>query len=194
MGIPYIVCRYACPFFLKKRHMKKCFKCEIEKPIIEFYKHGAMADGHLNKCKQCTKLDSRNRYNLLLNDPAFVQKERDRTRLRNKRLGYYETKKPTKKQKRLANIKYREKYPEKYAARIKSQRNERRNGIHNHHWSYNIEHSKDIIPISQSNHRKIHRYLVYDSGKKMYYSRFGVLLDTKQKHIEFVDYVINNLE
>jgi hypothetical protein len=36
---------------------KTCFKCELEKPLDEFYQHGRMRDGHLNKCKTCTKLD-----------------------------------------------------------------------------------------------------------------------------------------
>jgi len=39
--------------------MKVCFKCGKEKQLKDFYKHPMMKDGHLGKCKECTKTDSR---------------------------------------------------------------------------------------------------------------------------------------
>ena len=38
---------------------KKCFKCERVLPLSQFYKHKQMSDGHLNKCKKCTKSDAK---------------------------------------------------------------------------------------------------------------------------------------
>ena len=39
--------------------MKKCFKCQQEKSIEEYYRHPRMKDGHLNKCIQCAKNDNK---------------------------------------------------------------------------------------------------------------------------------------
>lgn len=39
--------------------MKKCFKCGLIQSLDDFYKHPAMTDGHLGKCKTCARQDSR---------------------------------------------------------------------------------------------------------------------------------------
>ena len=63
-------------------HVKQCFKCHKTKSLDRFYKHPGMADGHLNKCKSCTKADvASNRL-----DKLEYYREQDRVRsLRPKR-------------------------------------------------------------------------------------------------------------
>jgi hypothetical protein len=42
--------------------MKECFKCKVELPLDQFYKHPKMKDGHVNKCIECNKADVRGSY------------------------------------------------------------------------------------------------------------------------------------
>lgn len=42
--------------------MKRCFKCNKRKALTQFYRHKEMGDGHLGKCKSCTKADVKKRY------------------------------------------------------------------------------------------------------------------------------------
>lgn len=48
--------------------IKTCFKCGETKSTNDFYKHPAMGDGFLGKCKECTKKDASNRRNEKINE------------------------------------------------------------------------------------------------------------------------------
>lgn len=39
--------------------MKACYRCGDVKPLVDFYRHPHAKDGHINKCKSCTKHDVR---------------------------------------------------------------------------------------------------------------------------------------
>lgn len=93
--------------------MKRCFKCGEAKPLRDFYPHKRMADGHLNKCKECTKTDVARRYR---EDPlarAAYEKRRASDPDRKARVIAYQ---------RGARVNH----PEKLAARLAVQRAVRR--------------------------------------------------------------------
>lgn len=157
--------------------MKKCFKCGIEKPLDAFYVHPQMGDGHLGKCKDCTKKDTAIRTEKMKLNPEWVDEERARGREKYHRLGYII-------HGRVAKILF----PEKAKAHSMSQHLPQPKGFENHHWSYNEEHYKDTILMTISNHRKSHRYLIYDQERMMYRSvKDLILLDSKLSHLEYLD-------
>jgi len=170
--------------------MKICFKCLKEKELSCFYKHNKMLDGHLNKCKDCTKKDTKERASILSQDEKWLEKEKERHRLKYHRLEYKDKHKPTYEMKKKHMSKYKEKYPEKYLCKsrmkIKAEK-----GYNLHHWSYKIENANDVFTLSIAEHNLIHRFIIYNQELMCYYDkRNNILLDTREKHDNFIKEIL----
>lgn len=166
--------------------MKECKDCKIKKDSSDFY-------GVQKECKECTKKRVKAREEKLRQNPEWVEKEKERAREKYHRLNYKEKHKPTPEQKKEIIERYKSRYPEKYKAKNISQciiPKIKGNALH--HWNYNIEFAKDVIELSPSDHAKIHRFIKYDQKTFMYKDLNGNLLDTREKHEELINKILEN--
>lgn len=166
--------------------MKTCKECKATKEKTEFY-------GFQGECKSCTKERVKKRELKLREDPEWLEKEKERHRIKYHRLNYKEKHKPSPEKKQMINQRNKAKYPEKYKAKcLSGHLRPLIKGNQLHHWNYNVEFAKDVIELSISYHAKIHRFIKYDKKTFMYKDLNGVLLDTREKHLELINKVIEN--
>ena len=139
-----------------------------------------MADGHLNKCKDCTKKDVHNNYERISLNEEWVEKERARGREKFKRCGYVGRSPKTRNDfffsgistisKQLRNLGYDTK------------------GKEAHHWNYNFPHS--VFLMSRKAHHRIHLAVVMSRQDKCCYTNDGVKLETSEQAKDFYESVL----
>lgn len=157
---------------------KVCFKCKKERPLSEFYKHKAMGDGHLGKCKECAKNDVRLNYAENIQTDDYVEKERLRGRIK------------------YAKYKYKNKiqHPEnKNTAQYLQKQGIYITGKEIHHWNYNLK--NDVFILHPRAHALIHKYIIFDKESNMFKDKNGTLINTKEFHFSIIKnaFEINNV-
>jgi hypothetical protein len=155
--------------------MKKCFKCGIEKELSEFYVHPQMGDGHLNKCKICTKKDSLGYEKENRKNPVWCEKERQRSKEKYHRLNY--------RKKQFEQNKLKPYKQGIYKILHKKYNLSKDENIH--HWNYNKP--LDFIIINKKLHRFIHKFITLDENLLVFRTIEGTLLNTKEDHIIYIE-------
>ena len=131
-----------------------------------------MKDGHSYYCKDCC-----HKY----------QSEYRKNHINSKKT------KPSTSSHKKWNAKYRKRFPEKYIAQNSIRIYKDHDGFNNHHWSYNNEHRNDVIVLKIEDHLILHRYMIYDQERMMYRTINGILLDTKERHIEYLKTLVTEV-
>tara|TARA_R110000737_G_C14350569_1_gene445066 strand:- start:52 stop:573 length:522 start_codon:yes stop_codon:yes gene_type:complete len=157
---------------------KVCFRCEIKQPITEYYKHKSMSDGHLNKCKKCTKSDSIKRHYEKNKDSLWVDSERERSKEKYHRLNYLERSKELNKNKTWKTSNKYKGLHRKFKVM---------KGCEIHHWNYNDEYLEDFFILTTKVHRNWHRFITLDENNLIFLGNNGEVLDTKQKHENYIN-------
>ena len=154
---------------------KKCFKCGEIKPLSEYYNHKKMGDGHLNKCKECAKLDVKKYYEKNSENVEYLEKERLRARIK------------------YAKYKYRAKINHTEGgstSRFIKRRGIDLNGKEVHHWNYNLK--NDVFILNKRAQALVNKYNKFEEGTKMFINKTNnTLIDSKEKHFKIMVNIFN---
>lgn len=185
--------------------MKKCLKCNENKSLECFY-YDNQRNTYRSKCKECTKKKQseyriNNKEKIQEYSKQYLEKNRDIIRMKFKEK-YWKDKEnkipfvpmseaERREAKRIYDKKYKSKHPEKVRARTSVIKLKVEQGFHKHHWSYLKENFKDVIILSNDLHLRLHGNLKYNPELKCYETKSGVLLDTREKHVSFINSLFN---
>lgn len=160
---------------------KVCFKCGYLKPLDEFYKHPQMKDGHLNKCKECTRCDMVDDYYKNRKNDEWVKKERERSKEKYYRLGYKNRHQSLVSKRGISINDY------KVASHwLRNKIDGMEFNLQIHHWNYGLLY--DIFVVSKKDHRMLHTKMVYDKESKVFFIKgTREVLDTHEKHKQYLD-------
>lgn len=168
---------------MEEKKTKVCFKCGRELPLSEFYKHPRMSDGHLNKCKDCAKHDTKEDYDRKSKDESWIKKERNRGREKYHRLGYKD---------RDFNNKTRRDFHPSNDRRALKARGYNVEGKEIHHWNYNEPRS--VILLSPKAHHRIHKHIIASRKDNYCHTLDGMCLDTEEKTLKFYKEVLSKYD
>ena len=156
---------------------KVCFRCEVNKPLTDYYKHKKMGDGHLNKCKSCTKSDAIKNHEKKSLSPEWVEKERARSREKYHRLNYKESQKEWNKKRPWSSSGVYKNLSHKFKTD---------KGTELHHWSYKDSNLEDVFVMETKQHRMSHKYLNIDIENMCFRDLENNLLITKDSHFKYL--------
>lgn len=162
-----------------------CILCKTERPLEDYYKHPLMRLGVDSKCKQCVKEKAKERHHKLFGtDSENLEKERERHREKYRRLEYKEQQKQWDKDKPWKKLSV-------YKGLRKNHYKDLPKEFELHHWNYNEEYLLDVFILSIRDHKKLHQSLFLDLEKRVFYLKDGTYLDTREKHSEYIEEIIN---
>lgn len=153
---------------MQEEKYKRCFKCGETKPLSAFYKYSGMADGHVNKCKECNKKDVRDNYSA--NNDYYRQYDKERLKDKNS-------------PRNLKKLEYSRKYDKENPQKAKAQytlgnaiRDKRLvrgcsceycgspHNIHGHHSSYSEDMWLIVTWLCGKCHVRLHKDFEYKLG------------------------------